>query len=201
MCTKNKIWVQRFNHTTQKLPDMPPLSPCICQCMRLFFVKRPKFLAATSNLRVEQNSVHLGRFLHFSQKVVGVTLNAVYFMQDLTAFSFSDLQSKCSVMSIICLEKTEEASHTVHLFKYRFSKPYLHQHYSSRISFWISSLWIFLNIKFRNKSVNFCLAAIEEIFFIWFLLLNQFSSEGLFTMVAHRYHSGNGKYQFFLSIY
>ena len=36
--------------------------------MRRFFVKRPKFLAATSNLRVEQNLVHLGRFLHFSQK-------------------------------------------------------------------------------------------------------------------------------------
>ena len=32
------------------------------------------FLAATSNLRVEQNLVHLGRFLHFSQKVIGVTL-------------------------------------------------------------------------------------------------------------------------------
>ena len=53
---------------------MVPLSPRICQCMRRFFVKRPKFLAATSNLRVEQNLVHLGRFLHFSQKVVGVTL-------------------------------------------------------------------------------------------------------------------------------
>ena len=39
------------------------------------FVKRLKFLTSTSNLRVEQNSVHLGRFLHFSQKVVGVTLN------------------------------------------------------------------------------------------------------------------------------
>ena len=37
-------------------------------------MKRPKFLAATSNLRVEQNLVHLGRFLHFSQRVVGVTL-------------------------------------------------------------------------------------------------------------------------------
>ena len=29
--------------------DMLPLSPRICQCMRQFFVKRPKFLAATSN--------------------------------------------------------------------------------------------------------------------------------------------------------
>ena len=38
-----------------------------------FFCQRPKFLAATSNLRVEQNLVHLGRFLHFSQKEVGVT--------------------------------------------------------------------------------------------------------------------------------
>ena len=56
------------------MPDMLPLSPRICQCMRQFFVKGPKFLAATSNLRVEQNLVHLGRFLHFSQKVVGVTL-------------------------------------------------------------------------------------------------------------------------------
>ena len=49
----------------------------ICQCMRRFFVKKPKFLAATFNLRVEQNLVHLGRFLHFSQKVVGVTLKCI----------------------------------------------------------------------------------------------------------------------------
>ena len=57
---------------------MLPLSPRICQCMRRFFLKRPKFLAATSNLRVEQNLVHLDRFLHFSQKVVGVTLTAEF---------------------------------------------------------------------------------------------------------------------------
>ena len=38
------------------------------------FFKRPKFLEATSNLCVEQNFVHLGRFLHFNQKVIGVTL-------------------------------------------------------------------------------------------------------------------------------
>ena len=43
--------------------------------MRRFFVKRQKLLAATSNLRVEQNLVHLDRFLHFSQIVFGVTLN------------------------------------------------------------------------------------------------------------------------------
>ena len=61
-------------HTTQKLPDTLPLSPRICQCMRQFFVKRPKFLVATSNLRVEQNLMHLGGFLHFSQQVFGVTL-------------------------------------------------------------------------------------------------------------------------------
>ena len=54
-----------------------PLSPGTCQCMRQFFIKRPTFLAATSNLRLEQNLVHLGRFLHFSQKVVGVTLSPV----------------------------------------------------------------------------------------------------------------------------
>ena len=35
---------------------------------------RKKFLAATSNLREEQNLVHLGRFLHFNEKVFGVTL-------------------------------------------------------------------------------------------------------------------------------
>ena len=52
------------------------LSSRICQCMRQFFVKRPKFLAATCNLRAEQNLVHFGEFLHFSQKVVGVTLIA-----------------------------------------------------------------------------------------------------------------------------
>ena len=56
---------------------MLPLSPHICQCMRHFFVKKPKFLSAASNLHVEQNLVHLGRFMHFSQKVVGVTLSRV----------------------------------------------------------------------------------------------------------------------------
>ena len=39
------------------------------------FCQKTKVLAAKSNLRVEQNLVHLGRFLHFSQKVVGVTLS------------------------------------------------------------------------------------------------------------------------------
>ena len=52
--------------TTQKLPDMLPLSSRICQRMRQFFVKRAKFLAATSNLRVEQNLVRFGRFLDFN---------------------------------------------------------------------------------------------------------------------------------------
>ena len=42
------------------------------------FVKRPKFLAGTSNFRAEQNLVHLGRFLRFSQKVVGVTLSNIF---------------------------------------------------------------------------------------------------------------------------
>ena len=56
----------------QKLPDMLPLSPRICKCTRQFF--ETEVLAATSNLRVEQNLVYLGRFLHFSQKVVGVIL-------------------------------------------------------------------------------------------------------------------------------
>ena len=44
------------------------LSPHICQCMGQFFVKRPKFLAATSNLRVEQTLVHLGRFCILAKK-------------------------------------------------------------------------------------------------------------------------------------
>ena len=39
------------------------------------FCQKTEVLAATSNLRVEQTLVHLGTFLHFSQKVVGVTLN------------------------------------------------------------------------------------------------------------------------------
>ena len=38
------------------------------------FVKKPKLLAATCNLLAEQNLVHLGRFVHFNQKVFGVTL-------------------------------------------------------------------------------------------------------------------------------
>ena len=73
----SKILVQRLKHTTQKLPDMLSLSPRIRQCMRRFFVKRPKFLAATSNLHVEHNSVDLSRLLHFSQKVVGVALTLI----------------------------------------------------------------------------------------------------------------------------
>ena len=57
---------------------MLPLSLRTCQCMRQFFVKRPQFLAATSNLRAEQNLVHLGKCLHFSRKVVGVTLSQYF---------------------------------------------------------------------------------------------------------------------------
>ena len=38
------------------------------------FCQKTKVLAETFNLRVEQNLVHLGRFLHVSQEVVGVTL-------------------------------------------------------------------------------------------------------------------------------
>ena len=40
----------------------------------VIFVKRPKFLSATSDLHVEQNLVHSGRFMHFGQKVVGVKI-------------------------------------------------------------------------------------------------------------------------------
>ena len=41
------------------------------------------FLAGTSNLCVERNLVHLGRFLHFSQKIVGVTLTTEVFISNL----------------------------------------------------------------------------------------------------------------------
>ena len=40
------------------------------------FCQKTEVFAATSNLHVEQNLVHLGRCLHFSQKVVGVTLKS-----------------------------------------------------------------------------------------------------------------------------
>ena len=73
---------------------MLPLSSRICQCIRQFFVKRPKSLAATSNLRVEQNLVHLGRFLHFSQKVVGVNLRR---------FPYEYLCISCACSGIIYL--------------------------------------------------------------------------------------------------
>ena len=68
---------------------MLPLSPRICQCMRPFFVKRsrPKFLAATSNLRAEQNLVHLGRFL----KMVGVTLIQIFPLLHLAPVLFTPL--------------------------------------------------------------------------------------------------------------
>ena len=62
----SKTSVQRFQYTTQILQDMPSLSPHICQSMRKVFVKRPKYLSATSSLSVEQNLVHLDRFTHFS---------------------------------------------------------------------------------------------------------------------------------------
>ena len=62
---------------------MLPLGPCICQCTGQFFVKRPKISSATYNLRAEQNLVHLGRFMHFSQKVVGVTLSINEYKCDL----------------------------------------------------------------------------------------------------------------------
>ena len=61
------------------------------------FVKRPKFLAATSNLRVEQNLMHLGRFLHFSQTVVGETLK----LRLHHAVSFSAKKIKIMPFSIL----------------------------------------------------------------------------------------------------
>ena len=59
---------QKIQAWTQKLPDMLPLSPWTRQCMRQFFCQKTEVLAATSNLHVEQNSVHLGRFLYLAQK-------------------------------------------------------------------------------------------------------------------------------------
>ena len=51
------------------------LKPPYLAMHKMIFVKRQKFSAATSKLHVEQNLVHqLGRILHFSQKVIAVTL-------------------------------------------------------------------------------------------------------------------------------
>ena len=49
--------------------------PVFANAWENFLLKNPKFLSATSNLPVEKTLVHLGRLMHFSQKVVGVTLN------------------------------------------------------------------------------------------------------------------------------
>ena len=75
-CHKQNL-SSKIQHATQKLPDMLPLH-VFANARDNFLSKDPKFLAATSNLRIEQNLVRLGRFLHFSQKVVGVTLRAFY---------------------------------------------------------------------------------------------------------------------------
>ena len=40
------------------------------------FCQKTEVSAATSSLHVEQNLVHLGRFLRFRQKVVGMNLNS-----------------------------------------------------------------------------------------------------------------------------
>ena len=42
----SKTRVQRFKHTTQKLPDTLPLSPRICQCMRQLFVKKTEVFSS-----------------------------------------------------------------------------------------------------------------------------------------------------------
>ena len=65
------------------MPDIPSLSPRICQFMKYFFVKIPKHLSATSNLFVVQDLVHLDRFMHFSEKLVGVTLNKFSVRKDI----------------------------------------------------------------------------------------------------------------------
>ena len=59
---------------------MPSLSPRIWQSFEIIFVERPKSLSATSSLSVEQNLEHWDRSIHFSQKVVGVTLEAKHQM-------------------------------------------------------------------------------------------------------------------------
>ena len=48
--------------------------------LEAIFCQKIKVLAGTSNLCVGQNLVNLGIFLHFSQKVVGMTLSWFVFL-------------------------------------------------------------------------------------------------------------------------
>ena len=65
--------------------------------------------STTSNLRVEQTLVHLGRFLHFSQKVVGVTLIwpqcGFYFDHSVLCSENKAIMAKdgCSRLKSLCL--------------------------------------------------------------------------------------------------
>ena len=81
---------------------MPSLSPRICQPMRYFFVKRPKYLSATSSLSVEQNLVHLDRAMHFSQTVVGLNLRGHYNLAELI-HSRTTVEEALSIVISICL--------------------------------------------------------------------------------------------------
>ena len=56
---------------------MLPLSPPYLPMHETIFCQKTEVLAATSNFRAEQNLVHFGKFLHFNQKVVGVTLRLI----------------------------------------------------------------------------------------------------------------------------
>ena len=130
-----KILVQRFKHTTQTLPDILPLSPRIWQCMRQIFVKRLKFLAATFNLRVKQNVGHLGRFLHFSQKVVGVTLKSQCIC--ISTYKVCELVNVASCMEIPELSNDqEELDKKVCLQALNSLRAYPDQHVIIKFSFW-----------------------------------------------------------------
>ena len=72
---RSKILFQRFHYTIQILLDMSSLSRCLCQSMRYFFLLKDRSIYQQLPVYpVKQSLVHLDRFMHFTQKVVGVTL-------------------------------------------------------------------------------------------------------------------------------
>ena len=102
----SKNWVQRFKHTTQKLPDMLPLRPHIWY--NFFFQKTE---VSSSNFqftcRAKFSRFHLGRILHFSQKVVE-WLQISFFHRQIS-------NKQPSVMWRISWQLTGKTQQTIHL--------------------------------------------------------------------------------------
>ena len=91
----------------------------------------------STNLHVEQNLVHLGRVLHFSQKVVGVILNEIFIQNAQGVFGY--FNNSILPSSEDALLRQEKWSQKVSYSRFVYKLGHLKQDFCTKCS---RCLWI-----------------------------------------------------------